>query len=72
MHIPLRKNTHSKANFKNNHDLCAATTRQALRACTFRHWDDHITFAAKAKRFPTGRGPRAIACTQDCSFCAVK
>ena len=45
---------------------------QAMHACTFRHWDDHITFASKAKRFPTGRGPRAITCTQDCSFCAVK
>ena len=45
---------------------------QKLHACTFTHWDDQITFASKIHRFPSGRGPRGIACTQDCSFCAVK
>jgi hypothetical protein len=45
---------------------------QGVQTCTFGRWGEAITYAAKAGRFPTGNGPRALQCTNDCRFCAIK
>jgi hypothetical protein len=48
------------------------TDDQDVKTCTFGRWGEAITYASKAGRFPTGNGPRALQCTNDCRFCAIK